>query len=136
MVSGIGSGVVLSANKSKPGSFLFPVKKAVIQTQLHFTSSPIEKEKLEQEILQVTPTATPTPTPTVAPTETPEKHTDRKDVKGAEFPAITVALTPAPQQRDTSHGQGNDSGKNFQNFFNRHEDENKSGLIFLTNHEF
>jgi hypothetical protein len=83
-----GSSLVLSANQSKPGSLLFPVKKAVVETQLHFTSDPIQKQKLQEEILLVTPVVqkpSVTPTPTKTSEQKKENRQEKKDVEGAQF---------------------------------------------------
>ena len=123
-----GSGLVLSANQSKPGSLLFPVKKAVIQTQLHFTTDPIEQQKLQEEIPLVSPTASPTPKISPQPTKSQEQpenedHKGEKEVKGMRFIPL---ITPIPlrnneqdfnrkrnfsdqnQQGDTHHGEGDE----------------------------
>ncbi|MDE2026742.1 MAG: hypothetical protein KGJ07_09725 [Patescibacteria group bacterium] len=138
-VVGVSSSVVLSANKSQPGSFLFPIKKAVIQTQIHFTQSPVEKQKLQEEILEITPTATPTPTPIVIPTKTPEKVQEKKDVKGVHVPDITVTMIPLPQGNSQYHGNSHwqryISNQSFENYLNN-QDDNSSDHFKLNNHEF
>jgi len=125
-----GSGTMLSATQSKPGSFLFPVKKAVVQTQIHFTSNPITRQKLQQEILLATPT--PTPTPTVRPIPTSQKSREEKDVRGAETKSIYVTPTPTPTKR-----RGNAFWPNKTQFEQNFSDHGQnSGSLFLYNHEF
>lgn len=70
----LGSSVVLAAYTSKPGSALFPVKRAIVQAQLHFVKNPVAREQLQKEIQEPTPTPLlPTPTGKLEPT---------KDVEG------------------------------------------------------
>lgn len=134
-----GSQIMVSANQSKPGSFLYPVKKAVIQTQIHFTQSPFEKEKLEQEILLVTPTATPTPAPTARPTTTPtpEKEHGKKDVEGVHI--VQITLTPIPrnneEHHENVHWQQYVPSQSIENFLNHQNDDNSDQFI-LKDHEF
>lgn len=71
----LGSGMVLAAYNSTANSPLFPIKKALIQTQLQFVKDPVVRQQLQKEIAAPMPTQlAPTPTEKPEPTNEMERH--------------------------------------------------------------
>ena len=82
LLTGLGTGVVLGAKGSNQGSLLFPLKKVIVQTQIHFAASEHEKETLRAQIqVSTVPTVTPVP-PTPTKYKENENTNKNKDVQG------------------------------------------------------
>lgn len=131
-----GSGIVAAATLSNPGSFLFPVKRAVIQAEIHFTSNPVKKQELQNLIYQnihvaspspllIKPTPTAEPTITAMPTKKIQENHDRNhedNVKG-----INTQSTVAPQQ--DNHGESKEKSNDHRGSDNVFD----SGIQFIIN---
>src|SRR5581483_8136565 len=96
---GLGSGVVLAAKGSRPGSLLFPLKKVIIQTQMNLTTDPIQKKALEKEVeipapTLIFPTEEPIASPTAKPTIKIKEHEGVENEKEVE--GVSVSATPLP----------------------------------------
>ena len=92
------SGVVVAGTNARPGSVLFPVKKAFIKAQIIVATNPVKKATLQKQLEE--PTAAPTPTPTKH--EGGNGHGHQKDVHAA---------SDQVQQHDWFESHGKDTNR-------------------------
>lgn len=123
LLLGLGSGVVAAAKGSHPGSLLYPLKKAIVQTQIKFTSNPEEKAVLKKEIEESTPSATPVASPTAKPVIKVKEHEDENE---QEVEGVSTHVTVTPRVSISQHGEDDDQKKNILQKIFHHGDDDSS----------
>lgn len=128
-----GSGLVMAATLSKPGSTFYPVKQALQKAHIPFISAEIEKKENP-------PSPTPTPSQhvqiqiSIAPTQ--GKHLDENDEKKSleETDAHQDSIKPTSQiLRDTEKGEiKNEDKKNDHNGSDTHASQNLEDDIHIS----
>lgn len=115
VVAGLGSGVVVAAQGSHPGSLLFPLKKAIVQTQITLTSDADKKAALQKEV-EEDRTATPTAKPSVRIKGKEDENEAEKEVEGASIKKETHTIIKREDEENEKQIQ----------LPVRHEDDNRS----------
>ncbi len=136
-VVGLGSSLVIAAAYSQPGGLLFPIKKAIVEAEEHFSTDQAQKTSVHHDLLSPVyvpvptqillqlqePTLTPTGTgPTITPDTSATNRRGDKNVKGD---SITPVLNNTKKRDEDQNPEQNHSTS-----------ENPSGFWQFFSHPF